>query len=250
MALHIFKVSLDDFTTPSSIENMCALLEGCGRYLLRGDATRERMTIMLDVFKRKKAVQNVDSRHLTMLENAYYQCDPPDRVAVAPKQRTPTHLFIHHLMYGILAKPTIDEVYRLLRKLHWNRPEVSLQQRHLPSLSLIVHARQTVHRLYNAFTKVWKAKFSNIYLFAMLLHDLARHHSDFCVSVIDGILENITAGMERNIFKYNQRRIATLKFLGELYVYRMVDARIILDTLWSITTFGHRKYSLALMASY
>lgn len=46
---------------------------------------------------------------------------------------------------------------------------------------------------------------------------------------------------QHNIFKYNQQRIATVKYLGELYTYRMVDARVVLDTLWLLVTFGHRE---------
>ena len=30
---------------------------------------------------RKKAVHNLDTRQITMVENAYYYCNPPDRVA-------------------------------------------------------------------------------------------------------------------------------------------------------------------------
>lgn len=46
--LHVFKVSLDDFSG-SSIDNICVLLETCGRYLLRSPATTERMASMVGV---------------------------------------------------------------------------------------------------------------------------------------------------------------------------------------------------------
>lgn len=48
--------------------------------------------------------------------------------------------------------------------------------------------------------------------------------------------------LQQNNFKYNQQRVATVKYLGELYTYRMIDARLVLDTLWSLVTFGHRKF--------
>ena len=31
---------------------------------------------------RKKAVQNLDSRQLTLIENAFFYCNPPDRQKV------------------------------------------------------------------------------------------------------------------------------------------------------------------------
>lgn len=144
--------------------------------------------------KRKKSVTNLDQRLITMLENAYYQvsikftsiatiadsrkqCDPPDRPVIVPKVRPPMQLFIRHLLYDVLEKATLDKVVRLLRKMDWQ--------------NLVI-----LRKLHNAFTKVWKIKFSNVYLLAILLHDLARHHSEFCISIVDSVLENIQAGME------------------------------------------------------
>ena len=57
--------------------------------------------------------------------------------------------------------------------------------------------------------------------------------------VIDNLLENITLGLEQNDFKFNQRRLAEVKYLGELYNYKMVDSPVIFDTLYRIVTFGH-----------
>jgi regulator of nonsense transcripts 2 len=45
--------------------------------------------------------------------------------------------------------------------------------------------------------------------------------------------------LEQNDFKFNQRRIAEVKYLGELYVYKMVDHPVIFDTMYKIMTFGH-----------
>lgn len=38
--------------------------------------------------------------------------------------------------------------------------------------------------------------------------------------------------------KFNQRRISSAKFLGELYNYRMVESAVIFRTLYSFTSFG------------
>ena len=44
--------------------------------------------------------------------------------------------------------------------------------------------------------------------------------------------------MEVNLPAYNQRRISVVKFLGELYNYRLVDSSIIFTVLYSLITFG------------
>ncbi|GAA6010941.1 hypothetical protein JCM10207_004002 [Rhodosporidiobolus poonsookiae] len=216
---YIFKILLDDFTGPN-IDNFCTVLEGCGRFLLRSESTHERMRQVVDTFKRKKAATHLDERQNTMLDNAYYQCDPPDRPAIPPKERTPMQLYIRHLFYNVLNRNSSDKVLKLVRKLHWEDPAI-------------------VRKLHNAFTKVWKIKYSNVHLFAVLLYDLGRYHPEFSVAVIDDVLEYIRVGMEVNNFKYNQQRVATVKYLGELYNYRVVDSRVIFDTLWSLVTFGH-----------
>lgn len=64
---------LDDFST-TNIENLCTLLEGCGRFLLRSEATCEKMGAVLEtVVRKKKAVGRLTVGQVQSLENAYYQ---------------------------------------------------------------------------------------------------------------------------------------------------------------------------------
>ena len=84
----MFKVCLDNFTG-SNVENVAWSLEGCGRYLLRSDATGEPFakmvraksipvylvteSLQLELMKRKQVMQHFDQRQTLLLENAYYQ---------------------------------------------------------------------------------------------------------------------------------------------------------------------------------
>jgi len=86
-------------------------------------------------------------------------------------------LFIRYQLYDCLCKKSVDRTIKILRKLHWNDPEV-------------------VRLLKNILTKVWKVKFSNIYLLAIIVYDLSRFHPDFTVSIVDQVLENIRYSME------------------------------------------------------
>ncbi|KAM6502194.1 ARM repeat-containing protein [Amanita muscaria] len=219
LILHIFKVCLDDFYG-TNVENIALLLEGCGRFLLRSDETSERFNTMLELMRRKQAMQHFDSRQILLLDNAYYQCNPPERSPRQEKESTPIELFIRHLIYDVLAKKTIDKVLKLIRKLDWDNS----------------HVRQVLHKV---FTKPWKVKYGNICLLAMLTYDLQRYHPDFTIGVIDQVLEDIRRGLEQNIYSTNQRRVATVKYLGELYIYRLFSSSIIFDTLWTLVTFGH-----------
>ena len=101
------------------------------------------------------------------------------------------------------------------------------------------------------FSKPGKVKYGNIHLLAIIASALYRYHQGFVTTVIDNVLEYIVLGLEQNDFKYNQRRIAEVKYLGELYNYRMVDHPVIFDTLYRIMTFGHGKlFSLLTKTSY
>ena len=216
---HCFKTCLEDFSGPN-IDVLASLLEGCGRYLLRTEDTSARMRSMLEMLRRKRAAANLDSRQLLLLNNAYYQCNPPKRKAIVQKERTPLELYIRHLIYHVLQKKTVDHVALQLRKLPWDDADVYAW-------------------LKEVFTRAWRIRYSNIHLLAILVYELERYHPAFAVEIIDQVLENMRIGMEENIFKHNQRRVATACYLGELYNYRLINSGIIFEQLWSLATFGH-----------
>lgn len=88
--LHILQSCLDDFSH-HNIDVACNLLETCGRFLYRSPETTIRMANMLEILMRLKNVKNLDPRHSTLVENAYYLCKPPERSARVSKVRPPLH---------------------------------------------------------------------------------------------------------------------------------------------------------------
>lgn len=91
------------------------------------------------------------------------------------------------------------------------------------------------------FSKPGKIKYGQIHLLAILLSAIYRYHPDFVIGVVDSVIESIAFGLEQNDFKFNQRRIAEVKYLGELYNYRTLEHPVIFDTMYKIMTFGHGK---------
>lgn len=89
-SLSSFQACLDDFTH-HNIDVACNLLETCGRFLYRSPETSVRMANMLEILMRLKNVKNLDPRHSTLVENAYYLCKPPERSARVSKVRPPLH---------------------------------------------------------------------------------------------------------------------------------------------------------------
>jgi regulator of nonsense transcripts 2 len=218
---HCLKVSLDDFSR-MNIEIICNLLENCGRYLLRNADTSPRMATFLETLQRKKGVQPIGQSERMLIENAVYYVDPPERPAIQQKERTPLELFVRKLLYLDLTKRNYGKILKQIRRMHWEEKEV-------------------VSLLTKVFSKPEKVKYGNIHLLAVLLSALYRYHSDFVVRVIDNVIESIVLGLEQNDFRANQRRIAQVKYLGELYNYRMLEHPVIFDTMYTIILFGHGK---------
>jgi regulator of nonsense transcripts 2 len=237
---HCFKVSLDDFSR-MNIEIIGHLLENCGRYLLRNPETSPRMASFLEKLGRKKTVQHLGQQERMIIENAMYYVDPPPRPAIQQKERTPMESYIRKLIYLDMNKRNYTKILKSVRKLHWEEQDVStLYTLSCHKFANVVH--QVVDILERVFSKPVKVKYGNIHLLAILVSALYRYHQDFVISVVDNILEQITLGLEQNDFKFNQKRVAEVKYLGELYNYKMIDSPVVFDTLYRIVTFGYGKH--------
>lgn len=217
ITFHCFRILVESFSK-NDIEVLATMLENCGRFLLRTPDNFSKMQTVLEVISRKS--KNVSGLERSVIENAFYYVNPPERMAIRQKERQPVELYIRKLVYTDLTNKNYDKILRQLKKLDWL-------------------AGQGDRYLYPIFTKVWKIRFASIQYLAILLSGLAKSQPVFAVNVIDCVIENIRVGLEENRFRDNQRRIATVKYLGELYNYKQIDAQLIFDSLYLLVTFGH-----------
>ena len=79
---------------------------------------------------------------------------------------------------------------------------------------------------------VWNYKFNNIRYGASLIAGLVSYHDWVGIHIVEDILENMRVGMELNDAKYNQKRLAVAKFLGELYNYRLIDSSVVFKVIF------------------
>ncbi|XP_054718821.1 regulator of nonsense transcripts 2-like isoform X2 [Uloborus diversus] len=227
-ALFCLKLLLSDFIH-HHIEMACNLLETCGRFLFRAPDSYQRTKVLLEQMMRKKSVMSLDSRYTTMIENAFYYCNPPEVAPMVKVERPPMHEYIRKLLYQDLTKNNLDKgsdkysssvkVLRQMRKLDWDESETSAY-------------------ITKCLTAVWNVKYYNIRCIANLLAGLVAYQENVGSQVVDGVLEDIRLGMEVNHPKYNQRRVSMVRYLGELYNYRMVESAVIFRVLYSFITFG------------
>lgn len=218
--LYCLKVLLNDFTH-HHIEMACNLLECAGRFFYRHVDTRQRTKVYLEQIMRKKCVMNLDSRYVTMIENAYYYVNPPETIS-QPIVKLPTlHQFIQKILYQEL-NPNDDvetKVLNLMRKLDWKD-------------------KTTSDFAIKSLTHAWNVKYQNIRCLANLLAGLVEYQEFVGTRVVDGVLEDIRLGLELNMARMNQRRIAMVKYFGELYNYRMVESNDVFKCLYTLISFG------------
>jgi len=217
-ALFCMKQLLFDFTH-HHIDMLCTLVESCGTFLYRTAETHRRIKIYMEQMIRKKAALSFDARYTTMIENAYYLVIPTESTQEQKVERPPKHQYIRKLLYNDLNKSNVERILRQVRKFDWENAELAAY-------------------LIKCLKNVWNVKYYNIRYLASLLAGLVHYHDWIGIVVTDDILEDIRLGMEVNNAKFNQRRTSIIKFLGELYTYRMVDSSLIFKVLYSLITFG------------
>ncbi|RWS03575.1 regulator of nonsense transcripts-like protein [Dinothrombium tinctorium] len=217
-ALNCLKLLLLDFSH-HQIEMTCNLLETCGRFLYRSNDSHHKCKLLLDQMMRKKALLPSDSKYITMIENAYYFANPPETQTLTKVERPPLHEYIRALLYKDLCKTNVEKILRQIRKLDWDDVEISTY-------------------CIKCFIAVWNVKFYYIRCVANVLAGLNSYQDWVIPRIIDGVLEDIRLGMEINHPKYNQRRISMIRYLGELYNYRLVDSSVVFKELYSLITYG------------
>ncbi|XP_077976967.1 regulator of nonsense transcripts 2-like isoform X2 [Glandiceps talaboti] len=216
--LHCLKMLMHDFSH-HNIDMACNLLEACGRFLYRSPESHLRANALLELMMRKKSKLHLNERQMTMVENAFFYCNPPDVKQEVKKERPPLHEYIRKLLYKDLSKLNVEKILKQIRKLAWD--------------DRVISSYTT-----KCLTSIWNVKYNNIHCVASLLAGLVPYHEEVGIQVVDGVLEEIRLGMEINHPKYNQRRVSIVKFLGELYNYRMVESSVIFKELYSFITFG------------
>lgn len=168
---------------------------------------------------RLKTVSALDSRHVAQIENSYYLVKPPEGVAATQKVRSPMQLYIRYLIYEELNKGNVDKIIKYMRRLNWED-------------------KDTYDYIVKCLSKAYNIRYYNIRCLADLASGISSYQDKAVVRVIDTVFEDIRAGLEIHSPKLAQRRVAMAKYLGELYNYRLIESSNVLNTLYSIISFG------------
>ncbi|XP_058061437.1 regulator of nonsense transcripts 2 [Anopheles bellator] len=217
-ALYCLRCLLQSFQH-HQIEMTGAFLEVCGVYLYNCPESRLRTNAYLEQMMRLKKNTTMHGRHAQLVENCYYLVKRPEGCRMARKVRPLMHTYIRQLIYRELDKTNVDKLIKLLRRLDWDDPD-------------------TFDYTVRCLSKAYNIRYHLIRSMADLLAGLSSYQEKAVVRVIDTVFEDIRAGLEIHDNKLAQRRVAMVKYLGELYNYQLVEAGNVLNTLYSIISYG------------
>ena len=95
------------------------------------------MCVFQEQMMRKKQAQHLDARYVTMVENAYYYCNPPPMEKTVRTKRPPLQEYIRKLLYKDLSKVTTEKVR------HASRDPITLHPGLLgkPFKNVSIHSR-------------------------------------------------------------------------------------------------------------
>ncbi|KAI9293747.1 ARM repeat-containing protein [Neoconidiobolus thromboides FSU 785] len=208
-AFFILKSLLDNFLHPGNIEIISNYLE-------------------IDIMMKKKASSHLNERLEMMIENAFYQCNPPEQSAVVKKILSPMEQFIRSLLLVESSRFPLEKLIKIVRRLPWNDESI-------------------YSFIFKTVSKIHKNKYSHIQPIAALMGALIKYQPIFVEDVVDQVLEDVTVGLEmkyltifkENNYKFNQKRISQVKFIAELFNYRVVGPSVIFNLLLLIVSFGY-----------
>jgi hypothetical protein len=203
-----------------SIEMLTYALECAGRFLYRTSETRIRCEQVLTTMMNKKNAKVHDEYLQTKIENAFFVCNPPDRVSKREKEFDPMNRFVRKLLLEDLNKDNVERILKKIRRLPW------------------ADARVT-RWVIKSVLKVARTKCSQIRCVCDVLAGLARYQDSMIVQLVDMLLEDIRFDLETNPGSSYQRRIGNIKLLGEMYNYNLVNVTVVFDVLHALVNTGH-----------
>lgn len=107
-------------------------------------------------------------------------------------------MFIRNIFLSELNTGDPNVLMGLLRRLPWDDPA-------------------TLDYTVKYLSSAWKINYASIPALANILAGIANYQDDVAVRVVDNVLEDIRVQLELNSAKFNQRRLAMLRYLGEMY---------------------------------
>ena len=213
------------------------ILVACGRFLINKPETKAvTENLLVRIMKLKNASVSLPAKVEMALDDAYFQTKPKlvsDSAKIAPL--TDMQKYILHLIHVEVYRMQEDALLYLVKRLPWSSdPLVAPTMKNaILELSLNVNFVKCDH-------------------LASLLAGLIKFKEEFVLDLIDSIFEQFQISLEKEDFRLAPSRVRLAKFIGELYVFKLIDSGAIFDVLFQLigfratSCFGAGEYTVLL----
>ena len=212
--MHACILQFSNYTVPA----LSTICEYCGYWLHKNAVTTAKFNQYVDTIKLLKQQKFMDLESLLQLDNALNNIlpQPTNTINQQIKSRPVLHQYIRYLLYTLLSPRTTENVLEHMRCLPW-------------------HTDDTIKLLsIKCFTNVYNIKYNYIACLASVLSGLDPYHN-ISVYVVDSVLNELYNGQRHSDINIQyQRQFINIKYLGELYAYRLCDTQTIFDTMYML----------------
>jgi len=206
--------------SPLAIRTLACLLENCGRWLYLNPLSHQRLLAAIKIIRQKQKATFVHQELENYIENAlYYCCPPPGKTIEAPPPLSTMQQFVQKLIVEDLTPKNLVRILRILRSLPWDDVELA----NFVNDTLLTTA---------------SLRYQQINEVARVIGGLSHYQPRTSTYIVDAIFEAIRESLDHNNPGTFQRDLSFLKFLGELYSYRLVDSQSIFDLLYILMSYG------------
>lgn len=222
LIFHKIRTLVINLQVPNNIEILTVFFEHLGIFLINKTEYKPHMEKMVDLIKETKKDRQLNINLKAALDNLINLVYPPSirSLNVDTKILSAEQQFYRVLIRRELGNFEYKHVIKLLRKANWKDSDV----------------RETLKDL---LVKPEEISYQNIPLMARVLKELYAYQRNFVIKCVDEVLENIDRGLELADYSMNMQRISEVRYLTELYNCELIKPAVLVDSLFSILSFGH-----------
>jgi len=248
-AFYVLTTCFKDFSG-QNIDCVCALLEGCGRYLYRLEETHKETARFLEVLMRHKMMRNLSPAYCTMVDNAFYFIIPPQNGGKRKVKRVKSNeeLFVRYLLFEYMDSELPCDNFSA--KVQEKEEPINAVKRRKSKSAMENDKLIVIVKMLNKLN--WSlAETADLVTKSFISAVKKRNHvtpklceclisfPTIAVQIEDNILACIEMALDFNDYRDYQKQLSFARMFADMFCYKMVDANTLFDTLYFIIQYGH-----------
>ncbi|KAK6465635.1 armadillo-type protein [Scheffersomyces coipomensis] len=203
----------------NNIDVLSVFYEHVGRFLLQEPEYKEFTLEMINLLREKKRSQSMTINEKLAINNLLLSINPPTINTIKTADRsvklTDVEKYIQRLLKVELNERTANIISSEINKVDLRSNETFVVQ---------------------CFSHPDLINYDNIHALAFVLKSVRKN---IVIRTVDFLIENIIRGLEENDYRRNRIRMSHMKYLAELFNFKLVNFKFINAVLNKILCYGH-----------